>query len=226
VTVAGALQEGGVAPPCDETAHHDLTVALQGRPAWLAAMVHPDELSVTTEAHRAALRLAHRLLLVIVPDDAADESGFAATLDDEGWRVARWSRGELPGETTQILLVDGPGEMGLWYRLAPVSFLGGSIVSGAGGHDPYQPAALGSAILYGPNVGGFLGAYSRLAGAGAARIVKDAPTLAAAVSQLNAPDHAAQMAHAAWEVVSDGAEVTDRLLALVEDTLDVLGAEA
>jgi len=99
-----------------------------------------------------------------------------------------------------------------------------SLMPGAGGRDPYAPAALGSAVLYGPNVSRYMGAYSRLAAAGAARIVKDAPTLQAAVIRLTAPDRAAQMAHAAWEVISDGAEATDSLLALVEDTLDLLEA--
>ncbi|SHJ87628.1 3-deoxy-D-manno-octulosonic-acid transferase [Lutimaribacter pacificus] len=222
ITVSGPLQEGGSALPCDDATCEELSGALGGRPVWLAARVQPDELPVVTEAHRAALSLAHRLLLVIVPDDAEQETGFAATLDQEGWRVARWARGELPGETTQILLADSGDELGLWYRIAPVSFVGSSIIAGTGGRDPYEPAALGSAILYGPNVSRYLGAYSRLASAGAARMVKDAGTLGAAVTQLIAPDRAAQMAHAAWEVISDGAEVTDRLLSLIEDRLDLL----
>ena len=224
VTVAGPLQEGSSALPCDEPTREELAGVLRGRPVWLAARVAPDELPIVTEAHRGALSLAHRLLLVIVPDDAAHEPAFAAALDDEGWRVARWARGELPQETTQVLLADGPDELGLWYRIAPVSFMASSIVPGAGGRDPYEPAALGSAVLYGPNVGRYLGAYSRLAAAGAARIVKDVPTLQAAVNRLIAPDRAAQMACAAWEVISDGAEATDRLLALIEDTLDLLEA--
>lgn len=224
ISVSGPLQEGSAALACDETVHASLSGALQGRPIWLAAHVQPDELPVITEAHRGALSLAHRLLLVVAPDDPTHEAGFAAALDDEGWRVARSSRGDLPVETTQVLLADGSGEMGLWYRLAPVSLMASSLVSGAGGRDPYAPAALGSAVLYGPNVSRYLGAYSRLAAAGAARIVKDAPTLRSAVTRLTAPDRAAQMAHAAWDVVSEGAEATDRLLALVEDTLDLLEA--
>jgi 3-deoxy-D-manno-octulosonic-acid transferase len=225
VMISGALQEGGSALPCDEATREDLAGILAGRPLWLAAMVQPDELPVVTEAHRAALSFAHRLLLVIVPDDAGNESAFAAALDDEGWRVARWSRGDMPGENTQVLLADSRDELGLWYRIAPVTFMASSIQAGSGGRDPYEPAALGSAVLYGPNVGRHLGAYSRLAAAGAARIVKDAATLHAAVTRLTAPDQAAQMAHAAWEVISDGAEMTDRLLALIEDTLDLLEAQ-
>lgn len=222
LSVTGALQEGGSALPCDETTRDDLAAALLGRPIWLAANLHPDELPVITEAHRSAMRLAHRMLLVIVPDTLDHGDSFASALDDEGWRVVRWSDGGFPTETTQVLLADTPGEMGLWFRIAPVSFMGCSLVAGQGGRDPYGPAALGSAILYGPNVGRFLGAYSRLAGAGAARIVRDVGTLSAAVTRLTAPDQAATMAHAAWEVTSAGAEVTDRLLDLIQDALEVM----
>ena len=99
--------------------------------------------------------------------------------------------------------------------------MGSSLISGHGGRDPFEPAALGSAILYGPNVSRYLPAYSRLASAGAARIVRDAETLAGAITRLSAPDQAALMAHAAWEVSSDGAEATDRLMNLVQDVLDL-----
>ena len=99
--------------------------------------------------------------------------------------------------------------------------MGSSLIAGHGGRDPFEPAALGSAILYGPNVSLHLSSYTRLANVGAARIVKDAESLAAALNQLIAPDRAAAMAHAAWELMSTGAEVTDHLVDLVLDTLDL-----
>jgi 3-deoxy-D-manno-octulosonic-acid transferase len=62
--------------------------------------------------------------------------------------------------------------------------------------------------------------YSRLAKAGAARIVKDGDTLGTAVSRLISPDQAAAMAVAGWDVVSQGADLTDRVIDLVHATLD------
>ena len=126
----------------------------------------------------------------------------------------------MPDETTQMILTETPGELGLWYRLAPLVFLGGSLVPGHGGEDPLEAAVHGTALLYGPNVGRHLPAYSRLAEAGAARIVRDFDSLSAAVSQLIAPDRAAAMAHAGWDVVSQGAALTDELLTLAGDWLD------
>ena len=43
------------------------------------------------------------------------------------------------------------GEMGVFYRLAGVVFLGKSL-TGEGGQNPIEPAKLASAILHGPNV--------------------------------------------------------------------------
>ena len=224
IEVTGPLQEGSAALPCREQDREDMAQALAGRPVWLAAMTQKDEIFHVLAAHRELSRLALRLLMILVPDDETEGREFRQILHDTGFRTAVWSEGEMPDETTQILLADTRGEMGLWYRLAPVTFMGSSLMPGHGGRDPYEPAALGSAILYGPNVGRYLAAYSRFAAAGAARIVKDSESLAAAVQQCLAPDKAAQMATAGWEVASEGAEVTDRVIDLVHDTLDALGA--
>ena len=113
--------------------------------------------------------------------------------------------------------------MGLWYRASPVCFLGSSLGQGHGGSDPYVAAALGSAIIYGPNVGTHLSSYSRLAAVGAARIVRDAAGLSRALAHLLAADQAASMAHAAWQIISEGAETTDTLVAQIQELLD--GAE-
>lgn len=200
--------------------HEEMTTALAGRPVWLAAKIHLDEADPVLRAHRRAARLAHRLLLVIVPQTPADEPAMAQLAHDTGLRLARWDNGEMPDENTQVLLAGDDSELGLWYRLAPLSFLGGSMAGASGGQSPMMAAALGSAVLYGPNVGQHLDAYSRLVAAGGARIVKDMDSLSAAVTHLIAPDRAAAMAHAGWNVVSAGAETADLILSQIHDWLD------
>ncbi|MCL3881997.1 glycosyltransferase N-terminal domain-containing protein [Marivita sp. GX14005] len=202
--------------------HEELTSALAGRPVWLAAGLLSREADAVMRAHRRACRLSHRLLLVVVPQDPDDEPEMAECCQQVGLRLARWDHGEMPDENTQVLLAGDDTELGLWYRISPLTFLGGSLVSGAGGQSPMMAAALGSAILYGPNVGNHLPAYSRLVSAGAARIVKDMESLSAAVTHLIAPDRAAAMAHAGWNVVSSGAETADMVLAQVNEWLDAI----
>lgn len=222
---SGVLVEESTALPYNENDMEELTTAIAGRPVWLAAKVRKKELNAILSAHRNALRMAHRSLLILVPESPEDSQSFAQICADNGWRFCRWSKGELPTENTQVLLAESAGEMGLWYRLAPVTFMGGSLEAGYGGHTPFDAAALGSAVLYGPGVGKHLDAYSRLAKAGAVRIVRDSQSLSQALIQLNAPDQVAAMAHAGWEVVSAGAKVTDQIIDLVQDALDAAGVD-
>ncbi len=220
IAVTSALQAGGQALECNESDLSDLASACVGRAIWFANGVQKEELQTVLAAHRQALRLSHRLLLVLrpagnlSPQDAMDE------ISKQGFRLLNWDDGNFPDETTQILLSEETRDIGLFYRVAPVSFLGGSLVAGREGVDPLEAAALGSAVLYGPRVGRHLQSYSRLASAGAARIINDSAALGMAVSRLVAPDQAAIMAHAGWDVISEGAALTDRITDLVQDTLD------
>lgn len=220
IEITSSLQAGGNALPCVQSDLTDLASACVGRAIWFANGVAPEELSIVLGAHRQALRLSHRLLLVLRPAAplTGDETDAQARTED--FRVARWDDGVFPDETTQVLITEDPREVGLFYRVAPVSFLGGSLATGSQGIDPLEAAALGSAVLYGPRVGRYLQSYSRLAAAGGARIINDSAALGMAVTRLVAPDQAALMANAGWEVVSEGAELMDRITDLVQDTLD------
>ncbi|QIE46365.1 3-deoxy-D-manno-octulosonic acid transferase [Pseudohalocynthiibacter aestuariivivens] len=224
ISVSGVFREGAMALPHDETLRGEMAECLRGRPVWLAAMVQPGELDDILRAHRTASKLAHRLFLVLVPDDLSQTGHFIETLREGGWRHVVWSEGGMPEETTQVLLADTRGEMGLWYRLATITLMGSSLKAGQQGRDPNEPAAHGSAIMHGPNVGRYLSDYSRYAEAGAACVVRDADTLSAVLARLIAPDQSAAMAHAAWDVASASAQVTDQILDLIHDTLDVLEA--
>ena len=220
IEISGALQEAGMALPCNDETRDELAAELAGRPIWLAAMVHREELATVLDAHRRASRLAHRLLLVLVPDDPEEAEAYTEVLKTEGWRYISWSDGDLPRDETQVLLADTRGEMGLWYRLSPVTLVAGSLRRGMKGHDPFEPAALGSAVLYGPFVAHHLPAYTKLAQAGAARLIRDADSLAQGLSRMLAPDQAATMATAAWDVATAGAEMTDRVCAWVTEQID------
>jgi len=220
VEVTSTLQAGGQALPCLDTDLTELSAACVGRPIWFANGVQRDEMKTILSAHRQALRLSHRLLLVLRPDCSLDRDETCAQIRAQNLRVLHWDDGQFPDETTQVLVSEDPTDIGLFYRIAPVSFLGGSLVAGRCGVDPLEAAALGSAILYGPRVGRYLQSYSRLAAAGAARIINDSAALSMAVSRLVAPDQAAMMAHAGWEVISDGAALVDRVTDLVQDMLD------
>ncbi|QXT39828.1 3-deoxy-D-manno-octulosonic acid transferase [Gymnodinialimonas ceratoperidinii] len=217
--VMGTLKEGAAALPCNEDDRAEMAKVLAGRPVWLAASTHEGEEKLVLQAHRMAMRSSPRLLLILVPRHPERADEIAEHLQAEGWRFARRSAGEEPTDVAPVFLADTMGELGLWYRLSPISFVGGSLVA-IGGHNPFEPAALGSAILHGPYVTNFVDIYDRLREGGAARLVSSPEKLAGQVAELLNPDEAATMAAAAWQVISDGADVTDRALALIIDTLE------
>lgn len=222
ITVTGRFLDGAVSLPVNESDREELAALLLGRPVWLAAMVQEDEVEHILKAHAEVSRLSHRALVILVPDDIEASDNFAEDLEHAGMRFVRWSEGTFPDETTQVILGDTRGEMGLWYRLAPISFMGSSLYEKSRGCDPNEPAAHGSAILHGPGIERYRASYTRFRGAGAARMVKTASELAATVKQLIPPDQTAAMAHAAWEVASRSASLTDRIAERIHDRLDTL----
>lgn len=217
--VTGTLKEGAAALPVDDTQLEAMRREIGGRPVWVAASTHPGEEDMVLEAHRLAIRTNPRLLLILVPRHPDRGDAIAALLGGGDWAFTRRSLGEGPEAEAPVYLADTMGELGLWYRLATVSFVGGSWVP-IGGHNPFEPAALGSAILHGPYVTNFVDIYQRLTEARAARLVSAPQTLAEAVDDLLSPDRAAAMAHAAWEVVSAGADVTERAKVVLLETLE------
>lgn len=185
----------------------------------MAADPANSEITAIVDAHRSLIGQSHRLLLVLaVQPDGAD--GLADGLQAAGWHVALRSAGDDPAPETQIVVADDPDEAGLWYRMAPISFLGGTL-SGAGARrSPFEAAALGSAIIHGPLATPYEVAIQRLAKAGATRRVDTTEDLARAVARLLSADVAAGLAAAAWDVVTAGAPVMNRTVELVDALLD------
>ncbi len=222
----GPLDEISTALPHRESDRAELTELLASRPAWLVAHLCAEEETVIFDSFAQALRSAHRLLMILVPDteDRADE--ICAALRARGHRVRIRSHGQEPDEDTQVYIADTPDEMGLWYRLAPVTYMGGTLCAGRRGTSPFEAAALGSAIVHGMHMGDHETAYQRLIAGGASRLVQDEKTLTKALRDLMAPDRAAAMAHNAWLVTSAGAEAADYAVRRLNDMIDALGVAA
>src|SRR5690606_11848146 len=197
IEVSGALEIGLDVPSCNERERREMAALLGTRPVWLAADVPMDELDAIATAHRQASRRAHRLCLILVPANPADAAEMATQLRRDGTTVVCRGDGADPDEATQIYLTENNSELGLWYRLAPITYLAGTL-AGPGGRSPLEPAGLGSALLHGPLTAPHTADYERLAAAGASRAVRSTIDLGNAVEVLLAPDKAAAMAHAAW----------------------------
>jgi len=219
VEIAGSLKEGSAPLPHDERMRKAFARAISGRAVWLAASTHPGEEAVVSAAHHQARRSFPELLLILAPRHPERGDEVAQLLREDGWSVSQRSKGQEIDGRTDVYLADTIGEMGLWYRLAPVTFLGGSLET-IGGHNPFEPAALGSAILHGPHVFNFADAFTRLGAADACVGVPNGAALADELEKVLRPEQAALLATAAWEASSDGADVTDRVLKVLQSHLE------
>ncbi|MEY8803342.1 3-deoxy-D-manno-octulosonic acid transferase [Leisingera sp. XS_AS12] len=219
IEIAGPLRMSAIPPGCNHDELTALQQALGSRPVWLAAHVKRSELSAVLDAHRKALQLLHRLLLVVAMDSYDDLGKARQQLRDSGLSVADWEAGETPEDHNQVLLADGD-DLGLWYRLSPVALVASSLNPAALGQSPLDAAALGSAILHGPGIHAHRDLYERLTAAGAARAIGTEDALSDAVVDLSAPDKAARMALAGWQSVTESAATTDTLMEKVQDLLD------
>ena len=176
--------------PVDQTALDAMKGQLAGREVWLAASTHAGEETIIAAAHRELAPRHPRLLTIIVPRHAERAPAIAAEFLAEGLRFAQRSRQEKIGENTEIYLADTMGELGLFYRLAPVALVAGSYRWQ--GHNPIEPALLGAAILSGPRVGNFHEIYQCMQAANAVTIAAETE-LAPAVDRLIADAERAGM---------------------------------
>lgn len=215
--VSGSLKSAAPALSYNQAEFASAGAALRGRRLWLAASTHAEDEVAVFAAQVALTRHEPASLLILVPRDLARREEILLAARASGLGVATRSKGEVPEAEHQVWLADTYGELGLWYRLAPVSLIGGSF-GPVEGHNPWEPAALGSAILHGPRVANFAADYAALDAASAAQPVS-AATLADFVS---APDLAKMAARA--KAMSDHAK--DSVMPLARDLLALMPERA
>ena len=174
------LKRLGAPPPVDAEALAKLRAATD-RPVLLAASTHPGEDEVVLDAFRRITGSQHpEARLVVAPRHPARAAAIEAAARAARFTTARRSQGEAFGEA-EVYIADTLGELGLWFSLARVALIGGSLLPGPGGHNPVEAAQLGCPIYTGPHVNNWQGVYTELFAADAARQVQ-APMLAEAFS--------------------------------------------
>jgi 3-deoxy-D-manno-octulosonic-acid transferase len=215
VAVTGNLKLDVRAPPADEGRLERLLFVTRGRPVVVAASTHPGEEEILLNAHRTLAVYFPSLLTVIVPRHPNRGEAIARMIAASGAQAARRSLEQLPTARTDIYIADTMGELGLFYRLAPIVFMGGSLVP-RGGQNPIEAIKLDAAIVHGPHVFNFTEVYDALDRAGGARRADDSDALVKHLGHLLSDLAARDAARAA------AAEVVDRLGGALERTLAAL----
>jgi 3-deoxy-D-manno-octulosonic-acid transferase len=180
--------------PVDQGELDHLGKAFAGRPVWLAASTHPGEEALIAKVHQQLARVHPNLLTIVAPRHPNRGAALAAALN-----APRRAAGEGPPPDAGMWIADTMGELGLWYRLASIVFVGRSLLAPGGGQNPLEPARLGCAVAVGPYTGNFTDHVALLRDAGGLTEVADAPALVQFVSaMLNDPGQRLRLAeHAA-----------------------------
>jgi 3-deoxy-D-manno-octulosonic-acid transferase len=147
---AGNLKVDAPAPLVDDAELARLRTALEGRPILIAANTHEGEDQIIAEAHSRLAASLPGLCTIFAPRHPQRGAAIAEMLKGRGLSVAQRTLGELPDRSSDAYVVDTIGELGALYKLAPVAFIGGSLVQ-VGGHNPVEAVRLGAAVLTGPH---------------------------------------------------------------------------
>jgi 3-deoxy-D-manno-octulosonic-acid transferase len=215
VTAPGDLKLAAAPLPVDEVELLRLRTLLAGRPLWLAASTHPGEEALMFAVHRALAAQHPGLLTIIAPRHPERGAAIAAAAGDIP--ATRRALGEPP-PPEGVWIVDTLGELGLWYRLANVAFVGRSLIAPGGGQNPLEPARLCCAIAVGPHTANFADHVPMLRKAGGLTIVHDASELTRWVGEmLRDPGRRQAMAEAAAAAVQRHGDLPRRTaIALLE----------
>jgi 3-deoxy-D-manno-octulosonic-acid transferase len=225
VNLTGNLKLDVPAPPADAAKLASFKNAVDDRPIIVAASTHAGEEAAVVDAHRRLRRSFPGLLTIVVPRHPERGSGIIDIANAVGLPAVMRSRGYLPDHGTDIYVADTMGELGLIYRLAPIVFMGGSLVR-HGGQNPIEAAKLGAAILHGPHVWNFADIYAALDEARGAEEVGDAGRLAVRIgSWLTDADLREDVATAALRTVEILGGALERTLAAIDPYLMQLRLE-
>ncbi|MFD2738569.1 3-deoxy-D-manno-octulosonic acid transferase [Sulfitobacter aestuarii] len=203
--------------PVDEDALFEARAALGHRPVWVASSTHPGEEKPVLKAHAELLKRWPNLCLILAPRHPERGDEVSTLINDAGLTQTRRSLGEQPG--AQVYLADTLGELGTWYALTGMVFLGGSLRE-IGGHNPYEVAQSGAAVLSGTHVANFAETFAAMEIAGAAKLVAEGADLTRQLAQwLEEPTALQQTRRAATDFAESQ---TDRLDGIAERLIKAL----
>jgi 3-deoxy-D-manno-octulosonic-acid transferase len=213
--VTGSLKPAGPTLACDPKALAEARKALAGRRVWAVAPSHPADETTAFAAHDILLRVDPTALLIVAPRFPArrDEIAF------RGVQPLLKSNGQVPGPDDAVWLFDTFGDLGLVYGLADAVLVGGTFDE-TEGHNPWEAAALDTAVMHGPQTANFAADFRTLAQAEASIAVQNGESVAQALQRQDLSEIAARAHSEIAAARLQMAQLATELLALVEKADD------
>lgn len=156
----GNLKYAGLPLPIDKQSKEDLIKQINKRPLWLISSTHDDEEYRIAKAHKKLKERHKNLLMIIAPRHPNRGKEIAEQLERLDLKVALRSQQEPITKQTDVYIADTIGEMGLWYDLSKITFIGGSLIP-HGGQNFIEPSKMRNAVIVGPHMHNFNDAMIR-----------------------------------------------------------------
>ena len=134
--------------PCNDALFSELKEICKNKKVLVAASTHSGEEKEILKAHME-LKKEFDLITVIIPRHLNRINEITKLFDK--YQLTYQLRSELSSSVTDIICIDTFGEVGTCFRLADVTFVGGSLVP-VGGHNIYEPVVFGKPVLFGPHM--------------------------------------------------------------------------
>ncbi|MBE6468289.1 MAG: 3-deoxy-D-manno-octulosonic acid transferase [Alphaproteobacteria bacterium] len=179
----GNLKYAGLPLPIDENNKKEMLKQIGDRKLWLASSTHDDEEIRLAKVHKRLKEKYSDLLTIIVPRHPNRGQEVADEIKKLELSTALRSKGEKLNKTTDIYIADTIGEVGLWYDIAKIVFIGGSLIP-HGGQNFIEPSRVRDAVIVGPHMHNFTDAMSRAKKADAVMQISDTLELQELLEQL------------------------------------------
>ena len=207
--------------PIDHGTLDDIGSQISGRPVWIASSTHAGEEETVLAAHQSLLERWPDLLLLLIPRHPERRGDIAKLLEASDLNAAFRSETSPIKTETQVYVADTLGETGTWYALCPIVFLGGSLKD-IGGHNPFEPAQAGAAVITGPGYFNFAETFAPLIKTGGAIEVRTEKDLSAAVDHWLSDDQAlTQARNAAQSCVKTQSNALDSVVETLCSSLNL-----
>jgi 3-deoxy-D-manno-octulosonic-acid transferase len=179
----GNLKSVCTVPNVDLSKLEYLREKIGNRKIWLSSSTHAGEEEIIIQTHFDLKKFYPDILTILAPRHPVRKKEILALIPGELNVAARSDNAEITN-STDIYLADTLGELGLFYSLAKVAFIGGSLKENIGGHTPFEALKSGCAPVSGPYVDNFEEIYQQLANNQACVMVKDQTELMKNIAKL------------------------------------------
>lgn len=179
----GNLKYAGFNPPVDEEKLDEIRQQIGDRTIWCASSTHHDEEFRIAQIHKNLKKQIPDLFTLIAPRHPQRGKEIQEAINELGLKTALRSANEKITPQTDIYIADTIGELGLWYTLSPLVFIGGSLIP-HGGQNFMEPSRFRDAVVVGPHMHNFTDAMNRAKKADAIIQVPDTEKLEETVQHL------------------------------------------